>query len=223
MLQWPQEIIHYVKLLRSLLWPGLAPSKKPPYKPTGAWYGIGTLVPRVPYRATWTHARILAEGFDGAKVLEMFLFRCKSCLNNITRCFMKFEARWTTPVVWAEIQFKYWHWMFTYWATTLYPRPLFTSKQEYFFCDQESFDMLKTRFGENLDFHPFWHPFCWFFKGKWAKMGYLANYCSVLPHFCCNDILYWNVDYSYEKDTNRVSWWDMTHWWWKVGVHAAGD
>ena len=24
---------------------------------------------------------------------------------------------------------------------------------------------------------------------KWAKMGYLANYCSVLPHFCCNDIL----------------------------------
>jgi len=35
-----------------------------------------------------------------AKVLKMFL-QCKSCLNNIT----KFEAKWTTPVVWADIQF----------------------------------------------------------------------------------------------------------------------
>jgi hypothetical protein len=35
---------------------------------------------------------------DGANVLKMFLFRCKLCLNNIARCFMKFEAKWTTPV-----------------------------------------------------------------------------------------------------------------------------
>jgi hypothetical protein len=33
-------------------------------------------------------------------------------------------------------------------------------------------------------------PFADFLQGKWAKMGYLTNYCSVLPHFCCNDILY---------------------------------
>jgi hypothetical protein len=53
---------------------------------------------------------------------------------------------------------------------------------------------------------------------KRAKMGYLANYCSVSPHSCCNDILYWKVDYSYKNDTNRVSWWwDMTDWRWKVG------
>jgi len=32
----------------------------------------------------------------------------------ITKCFMKFEAKWTAPVVWAEIQFKFWHLMFTY-------------------------------------------------------------------------------------------------------------
>jgi len=37
-------------------------------------------------------------------------------------------------------------------------------------------------------------------------MGYLANYCAVSPHFCCNDILFQNVDYSYNNDTNRVSW-----------------
>jgi len=55
------------------------------------------------------HEYIFAEGVDGAKVLKMFLLGCKSCLNNISRCFMKFEARWTTPVVWAEIQFKFWH------------------------------------------------------------------------------------------------------------------
>ena len=48
----------------------------------------------------------------------------------------------------------------------------------------------KIRIGWNLVFHPFWHPFCWFLEGKWAKMGYLANYCSVSPHVCCNAILY---------------------------------
>ena len=48
--------------------------------------------------------------------------------NNITRCFMKYEAKWTTPVIWAEFLFKFWYWMFMYWATTLYPGPLFTSK-----------------------------------------------------------------------------------------------
>ena len=72
----------------------------------------------------------MAEVVDEAKVLKMFLFWCKSCLNNITRCFMEFEAKRTTPVVWAEIELKFWHWMFTYWATTLYPGPLFTSKHD---------------------------------------------------------------------------------------------
>jgi hypothetical protein len=51
-------------------------------------------------------------------------------------------------------------------------------------------------------------------------MKYLTNYCSVLPHFCCNGILYYNynVDYSHKNHTNRVSWWwYMTDWWWKVG------
>jgi hypothetical protein len=33
-------------------------------------------------------------------------------------------------------------------------------------------------------------PFADFLEGKWAKMGYLAIYCSVLPHFNCNDIFY---------------------------------
>jgi hypothetical protein len=49
-------------------------------------------------------------------------------------------------------------------------------------------------------------------------MEYLAKYCSVLPHFCCSDIFYWNVDDSYKNDTNQVSgWWDMREWWWKIG------
>jgi len=100
------------------------------------------------------------------------------------------------------------------------PRASFHLKirHEYFFCDQGSFDMLKTGFGGTWFSTLFGTPFADFFKGKWAKMGYLANYCSVLPHFCCSDILYCIVDYSYKNDTNRVSWWwDMTDWWWKVG------
>jgi len=45
----------------------------------------------------------------------------------------------------------------------------------------------ENRIWWNLVFHPFWHPFCWFSYGKWARMGYLANY-----RFCCDDILYKN-------------------------------
>ena len=71
------------------------------------------------------------------------------------------------------------------------PRASFHLKirHEYFFCDQGSFDMLKTGFGGTWFSTLFGTPFADFFKGKWAKMGYLANYCSVSPHFCCNDIL----------------------------------
>ena len=29
-------------------------------------------------------------------------------------------------------------------------------------------------------------------------MGYLANYCSVSPHFCCNNVLYLNVRGGYD-------------------------
>jgi hypothetical protein len=67
--------------------------------------------------------------------------------------------------------------------------------------------MLKTGFGGTWCSTLFGTPSADFFEGKWAKMGYLANYCSVLPHFYCNDILYCNIDYSYKNDTNRVSWW----------------
>jgi hypothetical protein len=50
--------------------------------------------------------------------------------------------------------------------------------------------MLKTGFGGTWYSTLFGAPFADFFLGEWAKMGYLANYCSVSPHFCCNDILY---------------------------------
>jgi len=57
------------------------------------------------------------------------------------------------------------------------------TRQEYFFYYQELSDMLKTGFGGFWFSTLFGTPFADFFKGKWAKMGYLANYCS---HFCCN-------------------------------------
>ena len=63
------------------------------------------------------------------------------------------------------------------------------TRQEYFFYGQISFDMLKTGFGGKLFSTLFGTPFFDFFKGEWAKMGHLANYCSASPHFCCSDIL----------------------------------
>jgi hypothetical protein len=75
------------------------------------------------------------------------------------------------------------------------------TRQEYFFYDDESFGMLKTGFGGTWYSALFGTPFADFFKGKWAKMGYLANYCSVLPHFCLICRLF------IKNDTDRVSWW----------------
>ena len=50
--------------------------------------------------------------------------------------------------------------------------------------------MLKTGFDGTWYSTLFGTPFADFLQGKWAKMGYLANYCSVSPHFCRNDTLY---------------------------------
>jgi hypothetical protein len=53
-------------------------------------------------------------------------------------------------------------------------------------------------------------------------LRYLANYCSVLPHYCCNDIHYLKVDYSYKehKSGQLVVRYDGSVV--KSGVHAAG-
>jgi hypothetical protein len=45
------------------------------------------------------------------------------------------------------------------------------TRQEYFFYDQESLDMLKTGFGGTWFSTLFGTPNADFFKGKWAKMG----------------------------------------------------
>ena len=90
-------------------------------------------------------------------------FLCKSCLNDITRWFMKFGAKRTTPVVWTEIQFKFWHWVSTLQATTPQPGPLFIPKQ-----DRRTAFMIPNHLGVwkiflvKVGFPPFWHPFCWF-------------------------------------------------------------
>jgi hypothetical protein len=52
-----------------------------------------------------------------------------------------------------------------------------------FFYDQESFDTLKTGFGGTWFSTLFGTPFAEFVKGEWAKMGYLANYCSASLRF----------------------------------------
>ena len=48
-------------------------------------------------------------------------------------------------------------------------------------------------------------------------MGYLANYCSVSPHFSCNGISYWNVDLCKKMTQIRSVGGEMRKWWWKIG------
>jgi len=57
-----------------------------------------------------------------------------------------------------------------------------------------------------------------FLQGKWAKMGYLAKYCSVLPHFCCSDIFLLKCEWFILKWHKSGQWgWDMRELWWKIG------
>ena len=72
----------------------------------------------------------MPEGVNWANVLKCDFFDANhnSRLNDITRWFMKFGAKRTTPVVWTEIQFKFWHWVSTFQATTPQPEPLFIPK-----------------------------------------------------------------------------------------------
>ena len=130
----------------------------------------------------------MTEVVDGAKVLKTFLSRCNFCLN-ITRCFMKFAAKWTTPVVWAEIQFKFWHWMFTYWATTLYLGPLFTPKH-----DRSISFMIRNRLTcwkldlVELGFPPFLAPLLLIFLREMGQNGVsdqlLGRFTPSLLHLC---------------------------------------
>ena len=83
--------------------------------------------------------------------------------NKISRWFTTVGSKRTPPVVWAEYQFIFWHWILMYWATTLYPGSLFTSKHD------RSTSLwwgiiwgAENRIWWKLVFHHIWHPFGWF-------------------------------------------------------------
>ena len=63
---------------------------------------------------------------------------------------MKFGAKRTTPVVWTDNQFKFWHGVSTLQATAPQPGPLdnYLKTKEDFLYDTKSSWGLKSRFGE---------------------------------------------------------------------------
>jgi hypothetical protein len=71
-----------------------------------------------------------SRGGRRSKCPGMWLFWCRPCLMNITRWSTKFGVNRTTPVVWVGFPFKFWHWVFTFEATTPQPEPLFIPKQD---------------------------------------------------------------------------------------------
>jgi len=114
---------------------------------------------------------------------------------DITRWFMKFGVKRITPVVWTEIQFKFWMWVSTLQATTPQPGPLFIPKQ-----DRKTFFMIHNHPGVwkvylvNVDFPPFGHPFCWF---SWREMGQNRVSGQILLHFAPFLFIYIYMPYIY--------------------------
>jgi hypothetical protein len=58
--------------------------------------------------------------------------------------------------------------------------------------------------------------------GQITKMGYLAKYCSIMPHFCCNDIfIEMQMIYKKHKSGQWVVRYERMMV--KNRVHAAGN
>jgi hypothetical protein len=134
-----------------------------------------------------------------------------------TRWSTKFGVNRTTPVVWVVFPFKFWHWVFTFQATTPQPEPLLIPKQ-----DSNTSFMIPNHLGfyrvdlVKVKFPPFWHPFCWLFLkengSKWSIWPTTGSFCLIFVAMILS------IENSYKNDTNQVSgWWDMREWWWKIG------
>jgi len=154
---------------------------------------------------------INTRGGQLSKCLEMFLFRCKSCSNNIIWCFMKFAGKRIPPVVWAEYLLALNINVLSHHAKS---RASFTSK-----CDRSTSFKIRNRLGcwkldlVELGFPPFLVPLLLIFsRGNGPKWGT----CQLLLRFA-PFLLQW-YSLLYINHANRVSWWwDMTDWCQKVG------
>ena len=122
---------------------------------------------------SWSH---LTRGGQLSKCPKMWLFWCKSCLHDKTRWLMKFKAKMTTPLVWTEIQFKFWHWVSTLQAHYRPPR-----LNQGLFSSQNKTGGLPLWYQTILSFekyiwwglisHLFWHPFFWFSLREMGQNG----------------------------------------------------
>ena len=131
---------------------------------------------------------------------------------------MKVGVKRTTPVVWTEIKFKFWHWVSTLQATTPQPGPLFIPKQ-----DRRTSLKIPNHLGfwkvglVKVDFPPFWHPFCWF---SLREMGQNAVSDQLLGRFT-PILLQWYLSKEHHWYKNVpvwcIRWWDTKNVWWNVG------
>ena len=116
------------------------------------------------------------RGGQLSKCPKMWLFWCKSCLHDKTRWLMKFKAKMTTPLVWTEIQFKFWHWVSILQA---HYRP--PSLNQGLFSSQNKTGGLPLWYQTILSFEKyiwwglisllFWHPFFWFSLREMGQNG----------------------------------------------------
>jgi len=147
----------------------------------------------------------------------MRLFWCKPCSNYITRWFTEFKAKWPSPMAWAESQFKFWHWDFTFWATAPGASFHLKTRQEYFLHDKESFGMLKTGFGGTW-FSTLFGILCAVFLREMGQKGVSGQVLLRFAPFLLQLYSLLNVNDSFKNDTNQVSGgWDMREWWWQIG------
>ena len=106
----------------------------------------------------------------------------------------------TDPPQWSG-QNIFWHWIFTSWATTLYPGSLFTSKHDRgtsFIYDEKSSRMLKTRFGRTWYSTLFGTPFADFFSREMGQNGVPSQLLLHFAPFLLQLYFLLNVDCSYK-------------------------
>ena len=160
---------------------------------------------------------INTRGGQLSKCLEMFLFRCKSCSNNIIWCFMKFAGKRIPPVVWAEYLLALNINVLSHHAKS---RASFTSK-----CDRSTSFKIRNRLGcwkldlVELGFPPFLVPLLLIFsRGNGPKWGTWPTTAPFCPIFVA---MIFFIIYKSRKSGQLVVRYDRLVL--KSGVHATGN
>jgi len=167
--------------------------------------------------------RKMSEGAIWPKVRAWSFFDVNCIFYHVTRLLAEFGMKCTPLVAWEVAQP-----LFLAYFGINSPRMPSTRPNHTSFYPKNTINVLlicclsrldvETQVWRGLDFDPFWHPFCWFFKGNAPKMHISSTTGFFSLQLFCNDVC---LLQEHQKTKNHVIWcsgWSgVDIWLWKLG------